>query len=226
MKNNISLGDAFTYGLKQAWNNLGLVVGSTALLVVVSALLWTLAAAVTVGLLATGAMSVLFLGLVPAIAFALTSAAGFLLAEFLSMGFYLGYYRIMLDIKDTGASSCGRLFSVWRLGLTGFFACLLFQLIVGLGTLCLLIPGLIFMGRLFFFPFFIIDKNAGIIQSLKMSWRATQGQTMYTIIFVFLFSLVAALGSIALGIGALFSVPVAMLATAHVYRQLTISGQV
>lgn len=225
MKNNILLGDAFSFGFKQAWNNLGLVVGSTALLVVVSAVFWSAAAAVSIGLLATGAMSVIFLGLVPAIAFALTSAIGFLLAEFLSMGFYLGYYRIMLDIKDTGTSTFGRLFSVWRLGFAGFFACLLFQIIVAVGTLIFIIPGLILMGRLFFFPFFIIDKKAGIIESLTMSWHATKSQTFNSIVFVFLFCLVAGLGSVALGIGALFSVPVALLAAADVYRQIGMQEQ-
>lgn len=227
MKNQISFGDAFSFGFNQAWNNLGLVVGSTALLTLVSAVFWAGAAAIWGVLMATGVLGSLFLAsFVPAIAFALTGAFGFLLAEFLSMGFYLGYYRIMLDIKDTGTSTVGRLFSVLRLGLTAFFACLLFQIIVGLGTAFFIIPGLIFMGRFFFFPFFIIDKQVGIMDSLKMSWRATEGQTFNSMVFVFLFCLVCALGSIALGIGALFTIPVAFLAAAHVYRQLDVQAHI
>jgi hypothetical protein len=46
------------------------------------------------------------------------------------------------------------------------------------GALCLLLPALYFSIRFMFYRAFIVEDNAGIIESLKKSWRITEGHTL------------------------------------------------
>lgn len=91
-------------------------------------------------------------------------------------GFFLGYKRIMLDMYDTNASSLRRLFSCFHMVPQAFIAGIMLMIIVAVGLVLLIVPGIYWLIRFRFFPYFIIDKNAGIIESLKQSWHATNGQ--------------------------------------------------
>jgi len=90
-------------------------------------------------------------------------------------GLGLGLIRIVLDLQDKKKSNPARLFSSFKFipklflsGIIVFFA------VVG-GLILFVIPGIFLAMRLFFFKFYIVDKNAGIIECLKKSFHATRG---------------------------------------------------
>jgi hypothetical protein len=71
-----------------------------------------------------------------------------------------------------------------------------------------------------FFKYFIVDKNSNIIESLKLSSETTKGVKWQLILFGLVMAGIMLLGFIALLVGILIALPVAMVASAAVYQQL------
>lgn len=97
---------------------------------------------------------------------------------------------------------------------------IVYSIIVTIGFILLIAPGVIFMIRFQFYQYLIIEKNKGPIEALKISWRMTKGSVWNLILFWILVMLVNIAGAIALGIGLLASIPVTMIAMAWVYKKL------
>jgi hypothetical protein len=91
------------------------------------------------------------------------------------VGLVVGFLRIVLDVVDTGSSSVSRLLSCFHLAPRFLVASLISVVVVLFGFMLLIVPGVILTLRLRFFPYYIIDKNNGAIESLKASWHATKG---------------------------------------------------
>ncbi|HUQ84729.1 MAG TPA: hypothetical protein VM077_00240 [Candidatus Limnocylindrales bacterium] len=75
--------------------------------------------------------------------------------------------------------------------------------------------------RLSFYPYFIVDKKSGIVESLINSWRVTKGHVGNIIFLELLFGLLIIAGALALIVGLLVAMPVVSLAGAFVYRKLS-----
>jgi len=71
-----------------------------------------------------------------------------------------------------------------------FFATAFYYLIMIIGYLLLIYPGIILQLRLQFYDFYIVEYDCGIIESFKASWNITYGEKLklffVIIIFVFL----------------------------------------
>jgi len=93
-------------------------------------------------------------------------------------------------------------------------------LIVTVGFLLLIVPGVIAALGLYFASYLVIDRGAGPINALKQSWHITKGHKWQ----LFLFSLVLIglnlLGLLALVVGIFVTVPITWLAITHAYRTL------
>ncbi|HZW60635.1 MAG TPA: hypothetical protein VFF04_00235 [Candidatus Babeliales bacterium] len=141
-----------------------------------------------------------------------------LLLWLLLIAMQLGYAQIALDVHDTGKSSVSRIFSsFWALPKV-IIATILSLLVIIPGLILLIIPGIYLTIRLYFFWFFILDKNAGIFESLKLSWQATRGQVWH----LFLLLLVLALFGLAVKMVAFFFLlPFTLIVYVYVYRRLT-----
>ncbi len=92
---------------------------------------------------------------------------------------------------------------------------LLGGLLIVVGIVAALYPGV----RLSMARFAVVD-SLGPIESLKVSWRATRGHWWHLLGFLLVLMLINILGALLLLVGLLVSVPVSMLAWAHVYRKL------
>lgn len=106
-----------------------------------------------------------------------------------------------------------------------FFGIIVFGIITfitfGIGLL-ILIPVAIYLSiRISLFSFYIIDKAAGPVEALKLSWNDTKGNMINLMIFGFLSWCVMILGMIALFVGLLAAVPVVLVATIYVYKMLS-----
>jgi len=143
----------------------------------------------------------------------------------LYMIFNLGLIKISLKFYDNEKPKISDIFSQYHLFFKYFLASILYTLISILGYLLLIIPGVIFSIRLCFFGYLIVDKNSGVIESLKKSWEITKGNTWNLFILLILLVLINILGFLALVIGLFWAIPTSLLAQAFVYRKLSESLQ-
>src|SRR3990167_7751866 len=93
-------------------------------------------------------------------------------------------------------------------------------ILVVLGIIALIIPGIILALGFIFSQYLVIDKGRGAIESLKESWRITKGHRWELFLFLLVLAVLNILGVLALLVGLLVSVPVTMLAVVHAYRTL------
>ena len=100
----------------------------------------------------------------------LLSFGSSLLTTFLGLGFI----KIQLELHDTGRSSIRTLFSQGGLLFRGWAAHFLFILLVSLGTVCFIIPGIYFFCRFYFYQYVLVDKKLGVIESFKEAARLSR----------------------------------------------------
>jgi len=132
----------------------------------------------------------------------------------------MGNIRIALEINDGQKTGFDRLFSTWKFFFRYITGSFLYSLIVLCGFILLIVPGIMWAIRFQFFSYFIIDKDAGPIEALKLSSKATEGARMDLLWFDLACFGALILGVLALGVGILVAIPTVMLAVAHVFRKL------
>ena len=96
-------------------------------------------------------------------------------------------------------------------------ASILYSLIIMVGTLLLIVPGIIWGIKYGFYPYAMIDEGLGPIEALKRSGQITEGAKWDIFIFGFFVGLVNILGALALGFGLLLTIPTTGIAYAYVY---------
>ena len=97
----------------------------------------------------------------------------------------LGFTKLMLNIYDQKHLSVRTIFSQFRRVFTVFAASILYGLLIAFGMLLLILPGIYWATRFYLYAFFIVDQNAGVIDSLRLSYRATKG-AFWDVFFLFL----------------------------------------
>ena len=97
--------------------------------------------------------------------------------------------------------------------------------IVFVGFILLIIPGIILAVRLQYATYLIVDKNLGPIEALKTSWKLTRGNTWNLFFFGILLGLINILGVVCLVVGLFVTVPLGMVATTFVYRKLLLQSE-
>ena len=98
-------------------------------------------------------------------------------------------------------------------------ASVLAGLLIALGFILLIIPGFYFALRFSMMRFAVLE-GAGIMGSLEKSGKLTEGVKWRLLGFLITIGLLNALGALLLGVGLLITVPVSMIAYAHVYQKL------
>lgn len=100
-------------------------------------------------------------------------------------------------------------------------ATLLLSFVVLIGIIFLIVPGVYLGLRYQFVTYYILDKNTGIIESFKQSWRDTKGQVWTVFKLIFSVGLIQVLGLLALGVGIFVADAVGMIAYAYSYLKLS-----
>jgi uncharacterized membrane protein len=132
----------------------------------------------------------------------------------------LGVTYIALRLVSGQSAEFGDLFARVSLVLNYLIASFLFGIVVAVGLILLIVPGIFFAAKLSFFPYFVVDDGAGPIDALQRSWALTNGVTLKVILFGIVLLLINFVGLLALGIGVLVTYPVSYLAHAYVYRHV------
>ena len=89
--------------------------------------------------------------------------------------FGAGYIRMILKFHDTGSADLRELFMGWHRGPRLLLGGLILMVGIIAGLCLFVIPGMYILVHGVLFPFFIVDKNVGIIESLKRSFKAVSG---------------------------------------------------
>lgn len=97
-------------------------------------------------------------------------------------------------------------------------------IIVIIGLVLLIVPGVIAALSLVFATYLIIDRNMKPIDAMKESVRMTKGHRWELFVLALALLGLNILGALAVMVGLLVSVPVSLFTLAHVYRTLSHAG--
>ena len=100
-------------------------------------------------------------------------------------------------------------------------ASLLVSIVVVLGMILLIVPGIIFALMFMFATMIVIDRGLGPIESMKESKRITTGYKWKLFGLGLVLTLLNIVGLLALIVGLLVTVPVTVLAFTRAYRELS-----
>jgi uncharacterized membrane protein len=134
--------------------------------------------------------------------------------------FLLGLIKISLKFCDKEKGKLSDLFSQYHLFFKFLFASILYCLIVAVGMILLIVPGLIWGIKFSFYPYFIVDKGLGPIEALRRSSTITKGSKWNLFVFFLIVSGINLLGALCLLIGLFATIPTTRIARAFVYRKL------
>lgn len=95
------------------------------------------------------------------------------------------------------------------------------SLIILIGFVLLVIPGVMAMVVLAFTSYLVIDKGLGPIEAINESMRLTKGERWNLLILLVALIFVNLIGLLALLVGLLVTIPVSVLAIVHAYKTLS-----
>ncbi len=134
----------------------------------------------------------------------------------------LGAIRIYLTLVDSDTEEkLKALFSEYRLFFHYLGAAILYGIIVVLGLIAFIVPGIYFILKYQFFSYLIVDKRLGVFDALKQSAVITKDVKWKLLGFAFVLCGINLLGVLAFLVGLAVSVPVSVLAYVYVYRVLS-----
>lgn len=137
----------------------------------------------------------------------------------------IGIISIALKFINQQKPRVAEVFTTYRYFFRYCVASVLFSLMVMLGLIFLIIPGLILAIRCGMYGYFIIDQNLGPVDALKASFRITKGKWWSLTSIYLTLGLINLVGFLALLVGYLFTYMVAAIAVAYVYKVL-VAGEV
>lgn len=135
-----------------------------------------------------------------------------------------GLIRSGLRLASGEKATFADLFSTAGKSITYIISSIIYGLIVLVGTVLFIIPGVMWAAKFSLYPYFILDKGAGPIEALKLSGTATTG-FKWDIFFMSIASyVIILLGALCLFVGLFAAVPVSLIAWGFVYRKITASS--
>ncbi len=199
-----STGEALSFGWNTYKANLGLLIGALIIFVLI-----------------IGAVDYLLFLIFPTpsdtgFSFDISGLIGFIVNTFLC----LGMIKIVLALHDKKKTAIGDLFSCANLLIAGVVAGFLYTLMVGIGLVLLVGPG-IFLAIMFqFHGLLIVDKGVGPMLALKDCKKLTSEAKSNLFRFdlaLFGFNLA---GLLCLVVGLFVTGPISLIAITYVYRKL------
>ncbi len=134
----------------------------------------------------------------------------------------LGAYNLVLKIVDGHKAAIQDLYTYPNIAmkiLRNIAAGIIVGVIVMGGLILFVIPGIYLGIRLMFFTYYIVDKDAGVMDSIKKSWELTRNGVVNLFFLSILFLIINFIGALFFGIGLAVTIPLTFLATALLYRK-------
>ncbi len=149
---------------------------------------------------------------------------------FLTIGFRiisailnLGSIKMALQLYNYDKTHYAELFSCARLIFKYIGAFIAYAAVVGIGMILLVVPGIIWALKYYFFTYALVDKDMKVFEALSYSSEITYGYKKDLLLLFIVLGLLNMLGSLAFGIGLLFTIPMTRLAIAYTYKQLSLA---
>jgi uncharacterized membrane protein len=136
----------------------------------------------------------------------------------------IGVIKIALKFCDQEQATYRDLFSAYRLLLNYLVGSIVYGIMVAIGFVFLIVPGIYLAVKYQFYAYLIIDKGMGPIDAIKRSGVLTEGVKRNLVLFWLALVGINILGMIALGVGLIATIPVSWLANAYVYRRLQLQA--
>lgn len=130
----------------------------------------------------------------------------------------LGIVRVGLNIIDNKPYTIGTLFSQSSVTLNAFLGQILFALMLVVGFLLLIVPGVYLALRFGQYQNAIVDKKMGVFEAFSYSARITRDTKLPLLGLFILIFLINIAGAIALLVGLIFTVPLTTAAGLVAYR--------
>jgi hypothetical protein len=209
-KKDFSIGDAVQFGWDTMKNNI-------AFFIIMIIILWV-AAAVPSGL---GSMSYRMS----------VGAAAIFGLVFGIISFVVGMFVNMAQIKVGLRFSKGEtadfpdLYNEYQRFWDFLLGSILYALIVLGGLILLIVPGIYWAIKYYFYGYLIIDQGMGPMDAIKKSGELTKGVKWNLLVFWLALLGIYILGFLACCVGVLFAIPVIMVAVAYVYRTLLVATE-
>ncbi|MFZ2484876.1 MAG: hypothetical protein WAX80_03050 [Minisyncoccia bacterium] len=139
----------------------------------------------------------------------------------ISLWVTVGFLKITLNINDGTTPDLKELYGsdrklIWKY----FLVTVCYGLVVTLGLILLIVPGIYFAMKYLFAPLLVVDKNLSVGEAFKESARLTLGIKWKLLGLCGVSILILILGFIALGVGLAVAIPVVQLMYVDVYRKL------
>ena len=170
------------------------------------------------GLFIVALVIVVAIGLMPMVASGSLVVA--VVAAVLNLVVGIGVMRMALRFVDGEKGELVDLFSKIPLIVTYLIASFVVGIVVTVGFCLLILPGIYWAVRLYMFPWVIVDKEVGPFEAIRQSWSMTEGSFWNLFLLGFLLCLINILGTMALLIGLLVTIPLSVVAVGYVYRHL------
>ena len=139
--------------------------------------------------------------------------------------FTLGFIRNMFQTMDGEEPQFSAYGQEARKFLHYLVANILYSIIVCIGIVLLIIPGIYLAIRLQFFQQYIVsEERCSAIDALKKSWELTQGQAMPLFLLALVQLGLTLLGLILLVVGLFVAIPLIVMMQCYVFRKLRIES--
>jgi hypothetical protein len=135
--------------------------------------------------------------------------------------FTAGFTRVALHSARARSPRFGEFFGGGGNFFVFLVASLLRAVVVGLGFLLLIAPGIILSLGLTNTEFYVIDQKLGPVEAMKASWRSTEGQKGQLFVLGLAEFGIVLLGLLAACFGIIVAVPVMFIARAIVYTRMS-----
>ena len=141
-----------------------------------------------------------------------------IVSQVLSVFLSLGATRIGLNLVSGKEVSVGMLFGEGHKLLRAILASLLFGVVVAVGFLLFIVPGVYLALKYGQFLTAIVDRDLGVMESFSYSASITTNNRLSLLGLWLLCILVVLAGALACGVGLVFAIPVAWLSTIVAYH--------
>ena len=122
-----------------------------------------------------------------------------------------------LEIKD--------MFEAFKNYWNAVLASLLVFVIVIIGLILLIVPGIIFACKLAFTPYLVVDRKMEVMEAIRESWRMTGGHAWKVFLIGLLAIPIGIAGLICFGVGIIVAIMWVTLAFASLYHAVSMSRQ-
>lgn len=134
---------------------------------------------------------------------------------------WIGLVKIAIDFAAHKNPDYKDIYTHYKLFWKYLGGVILYSLIVLGGFILLVIPGIYWAVKYHFVLYLVVDRGMGPVEALKKSGKITEGVKMKLLMLGIILTVFNMVGALFFGIGLLITIPISLVAVAHVYKKLT-----